>query len=54
MNETLLYKLLKVHKGHKVVITEYGDGDNFALEDLTTNEVIFDTDCYDLVGLDED
>ena len=54
MNETLLYELLKAHKGHKVVIAEYGDGDNFALEDLTTNEVIFDTDCYDLVGLDDD
>ena len=48
--ETLLYQLLKKHAGHQVEITEYGDGVNFALEDMDTNEVIFDTDIYDLVG----
>lgn len=46
--DSLLYELLKEHKGHKVEIVEYGNGDNFALEDLDTNEVIFDTDAYDL------
>lgn len=52
MSETLLYKLLKEHAGHNVEITEYGDGVNFSLEDMDTGEVIFDTDLYDLVGLD--
>ena len=51
MRETLLYELLKAHAGHCVEIVEYGDGVNFALEDLDTNEVIFDTDIYDLVGI---
>lgn len=48
--ETLLYQLLKKHAGHHVEISEYGDGVNFALEDMDTNEVIFDTDIYDLKG----
>ena len=47
---TLLYDLLKKHAGHRVEIAEYGDGANFALEDIDTNEVIFDTDGYDLIG----
>lgn len=51
--EKLLYKLLKEHAGHQVEIVEYGDGVNFSLEDMDTGEVIFDTDLYDLVGLDE-
>lgn len=51
-NETILYELLKAHAGHHVEITEYGDGVNFALEDMDTNEVIFDTDLYDLVGIE--
>ena len=50
--ETLLYQLLKEHAGHRIEITEYGNGINFSLEDMDTNEVIFDTDLYDLVGLD--
>ena len=50
--ETYLYNLLKQHAGNRVEITEYGDGVNFALEDMDTGEVIFDTDAYDLVGLD--
>ena len=50
--ETLLYKLFKKHAGHTVEIVNYGDGVNFSLEDIDTDEVIFDTDCYDLVGLD--
>ena len=53
MEGNLLYELLKEHIGHRVEIAEYGDGENFSLEDLDTNEVIFDTDCYDLVGLDD-
>lgn len=48
--ETLLYQMLKKHAGHRVEIAEYGDGINFALEDMDTNEVIFDTDIYDLKG----
>jgi hypothetical protein len=51
-NETLLYKLLKEHAGHTIEITEYGDGINFAVEDMDTCEVIFDTDLYDLVGIE--
>lgn len=50
--ETLLYKLLKEHAGHMVEIVEYGDGVNYSLEDIDTNEVIFDTDLYDLVGIE--
>lgn len=48
--ETLLYQMLKKHSGHRIEITEYGDGTNFSLEDMDTNEVIFDTDIYDLKG----
>ena len=48
--ETLLYQMLKKHAGHRVEIAEYGDGINFALEDMDTNEVIFDTDIYNLTG----
>ena len=48
--ETLLYQMLKKHVGHRVEIAEYGDGINFALEDMDTNEVIFDTDIYNLTG----
>ena len=53
MEETLLYELLKEHAGHNIEIVEYGNGTNFSLEDLDTNEVIFDTDTYNLIGLDE-
>lgn len=48
-----LYDLLKEHVGHRVEIAQYGNGDNFALEDLDTNEVIFDTDLYDLTAIEE-
>ena len=50
--ETYLYRLFKEHAGNRVEIVEYGDGVNFALEDIDTGEVIIDTDGYDLVGLD--
>ena len=49
----LLYKKLKEHAGHRVEIVEYGDGINFSLEDMDTDEVIFDTDCYELVGKED-
>ena len=48
-----LYELLKEHVGHRVEIAQYGDGVNFALEDLDTDEVIFDTDIYDLCVKEE-
>ena len=48
----LLYELLKEHKGHTVEIAEYGNGENFALEDVDTNEVIFDTDTYNLTEIE--
>lgn len=54
MSKNLLYELLKRHFGHNVEISQYGDGVNFALEDIDTGEVIFDTDIYDLVGVEED
>jgi len=48
-----LYEILKSHVGHRVEIAQYGNGVNFALEDLDTNEVIFDTDIYDLIANEE-
>lgn len=51
--DDLLYEKLKEHAGHRVEIAEYGNGDNFSLEDMDTNEVIFDTDGYELVGRGE-
>lgn len=48
--DNLLYDLLKEHIGHRVEIAQYGNGVDFALEDLDTDEVIFDTDMYDLVA----
>lgn len=50
----MLYDLLKEHVGHRVEIAQYGDGVNFALEDLDTDAVIFDTDVYDLTAKDND
>jgi len=41
-----LAELLSEHIGHKVKIARYGD--DYALEDMDTNEVIFDSDVYDL------
>ena len=53
MSKTWLWKMLEPHIGHQVEIVKYGDV-NISLEDLDTNAVIFDTDCYELVGLDEE
>ena len=41
--DMLLYELLKKYAGHHIEIIEYGDGVNYSLEDMDTNEVIFDT-----------
>ena len=43
-----LYKLLESHIGHRIQIVKYGDK-NISVEDVDTNEIIFDTDIYDLV-----
>lgn len=45
MNNTLA-TLLQRHIGNDVAITRYGD--DYCLEDMDTNEVIFDSDIYDL------
>lgn len=47
-----LYELLESHIGHRIEIVKYGDK-NISVEDVDTNEGIFDTDIYDLVGHDE-
>lgn len=47
--DTTLWKLLEPHIGHEIEIVKYGDV-NISIEDMDTNEVIFDTDLYDLVG----
>ena len=49
---TLLYKRLQEHCGHNVSIVKYGLGIGcYALECNDCNEVIMDTDAYDLEGL---
>jgi len=56
MTKTTLWKMLEPHIGNTIEIVGYGDGDsiiNISVEDMDTCEVIFDTDCYDLVGLDD-
>ena len=50
--KSLLWQLLEPHIGHTIEIAKYGN-DNISLEDMDTGEVIFDTDLYDLVGLDD-
>lgn len=50
-NKTTLWKLLEPHIGHTIEIVKYGDV-NISVEDVDTNEVIFDTDIYDLVGIE--
>ena len=57
MKNTTLWKMLEAHIGNTIEIVRYGDDNgtvNISVEDMDTNEVIFDTDCYDLIGLDED
>lgn len=49
--ESTLWKLLEPHIGHTIEIVMYGD-ENISVEDVDTNEVIFDTDIYDLVGIE--
>lgn len=43
-----LYELLESHIGHRIQIVKYGDK-NISVEDMDTNEIIFDTDIYNLV-----
>lgn len=46
---TLLYRRLSEHCGHDVAIVKYGIGQGcYCLECCDCNEVIFDTDIYDL------
>ena len=46
---TLLYRRLSEHCGHDVHITKYGIGQGcYTLECCDCNEVICDTDIYDL------
>lgn len=49
--QTLLWQLLYPHIGHTIEIVKY-DGDNISIEDMDTNEVIFDTDLYELIEID--
>ena len=53
MEKTTLFEKLEEHFGNCVEIVKYGDN-NYSLEDTDTYTVIFDTDAYDLVGLDEE
>jgi len=53
--ESLLYERLARHCGHRVAIVKYGIGDGcYTLECEDCNEVIFDTDIYDLKGKEEE
>ena len=53
MEKTTLWEILEPHIGHTIEIVKYGD-DNISIEDMDTDEVIFDTDLYDLIGLDDE
>lgn len=50
--ENLLYDIMSKHAGHNVSITNYGEGINMTLECNDCNCVLFDTDAYDLIGVD--
>ena len=53
MDGNLLYERLSQHGGHRVVIVKYGIGVGcYSLECEDCGEVICDTDCYDLAGID--
>ena len=55
MDGNLLYERLEKHAGHKVAIWKYGIGTGcYSLECTDCNEVICDTDVYDLKGVDEE
>ena len=51
--ESYLHQKLREHCGHNVRISNYGE-DNYTLECEDCNEVLFDTDLYDLCGIDEE
>ena len=48
--ESALWKVLEPHIGHTIEIVKYGEV-NISIEDIDTNEVILDTDVYDLIGI---
>lgn len=53
---TILWDLLKEHRGHKVSIVCYGDWDDPAdicLEDEDTNEVILDAEIYTICARED-
>lgn len=50
-DENLLYDIMSKHAGHYVQITDYGEGENMSLECKDCGCVLFDTDCYDLMGI---
>ena len=52
--KTELFKRLIRHAGHDVAIVNYGGGINLSLECNDCGCVIFDTDIYDLTGLEEE
>ena len=53
--ESYLHQKLREHCGHNVRISKYGLGYGcYALECEDCNEVLFDTDIYDLQGIDEE
>ena len=51
--KSTLWELLEPHIGNTIEIVMYGD-ENISVEDVDTGEVIFDTDIYDLVGIDDE
>ena len=55
MNGNLLYERLAEHAGHNVRISKYGIGCGcYALECEDCQEIIFDTDIYDLTADEEE
>lgn len=50
-DENLLYEIMKKHVGHHVEIAYYGDEEEVALECEDCGCILFDTDCYDLIGV---
>ena len=50
-DENLLYEIMIKHTGHHIEIVGYDDDENVTLECEDCGCVLFDTDCYDLIGL---
>ena len=54
--DSLLWDILKEHRGHKVEIACYGDWDNpvsITLEDMDTNEIILDAGIYTICSRED-